>query len=90
MRSLITVIFLLCTAVMASAATGQRIGYTVNGSNYEGYIISPSPDAPLVLLVHDWDGLTDYEIRRAWVMPYLPSTFLVREFVPPPWRTERN
>ena len=22
-------------------------------------------DAPLVLLIHDWDGLTDYEIKRA-------------------------
>ncbi|MBW1726431.1 MAG: dienelactone hydrolase family protein [Deltaproteobacteria bacterium] len=21
--------------------------------------------APLVLLIHDWDGLTDYEIKRA-------------------------
>ena len=37
----------------------------VNGSDYEGYYVSPSDDAPLVLLFHDWDGLTDYEIQRA-------------------------
>ncbi|MDP3479703.1 MAG: dienelactone hydrolase family protein [Desulfoprunum sp.] len=65
MRSLIILIFLLCTAIIASAATGQRIGYTVNGTDYEGYFIIPSVNAPLVLLVHDWDGLTDYEIKRA-------------------------
>ncbi len=65
MRSLITLIFLFCTAIIASAATGQRIGYTVNGTEYEGYLISPSLNAPLVLLVHDWDGLTDYEIKRS-------------------------
>ncbi len=33
-----------------------------------GYYISPSPDAPLVLLIHDWDGLTDYEVKRAHML----------------------
>ena len=32
---------------------------------YEGYYTSPSAKAPLVLLFHDWDGLTDYEVKRA-------------------------
>ena len=39
--------------------------YQVDGQSYEGYYISPSDRAPFVLLVHDWDGLTDYEIKRA-------------------------
>ena len=39
--------------------------YQVNGQSYEGYYISPSDQAPFVLLIHDWDGLTDYEIKRA-------------------------
>jgi dienelactone hydrolase len=39
--------------------------YQVNGQSYEGYYISPSDPAPFVLLIHDWDGLTDYEVKRA-------------------------
>lgn len=47
------------------AAEGQSITYEVDGQSYEGYYISPAPEAPLVLLIHDWDGLTDYEVKRA-------------------------
>jgi dienelactone hydrolase len=32
---------------------------------FEGCFFSPSPQAPLILLVRDWDGLTDYEVKRA-------------------------
>ena len=64
MRYLLVFILLLCTASTA-AATGKKITYTVDGKSYEGYLAIPNPDAPLVLLVHDWDGLTDYEIKRA-------------------------
>ncbi len=49
----------------AFGATGSSVTYQVNGQSYEGYYISPSEQAPLVLLIHDWDGLTDYEIKRA-------------------------
>jgi dienelactone hydrolase len=41
------------------------VPYTVNGEQFEGYYVSPAAGAPLVLLVHDWDGLTDYEVNRA-------------------------
>ncbi|MEM7291843.1 MAG: dienelactone hydrolase family protein [Pseudomonadota bacterium] len=63
----------LLAAVLAlfttsSFASGGAINYTVNGQDYEGYYVSPSADAPLVLLVHDWDGLTDYEIKRAHML----------------------
>jgi dienelactone hydrolase len=57
---------LLTIAIASSAnATGMNVGYTVDGEPYEGYFVSPSPKAPLVLLLHDWDGLTDYEVKRA-------------------------
>jgi dienelactone hydrolase len=53
-------------AVAATAnAGGAPLSYNVNGQPYEGYYVSPSPNAPLVLLIHDWDGLTDYEVKRA-------------------------
>lgn len=49
-------------------AGGKTITYQVNGADYEGYYISPSSNAPLVLLIHDWDGLTDYEVKRAGML----------------------
>ncbi len=52
-------------------ANGKVVTYQVDGKSYEGYYV-PAPDnAPLVLLVHDWDGLTDYEIKRAGMLAEL-------------------
>jgi dienelactone hydrolase len=58
---------LILTIVMTAGANaaGMNVTYDVGGQPYEGYFVSPSADAPLVLLIHDWDGLTDYEIKRA-------------------------
>ena len=63
--------------VLISAASGlfilngvlaKEITYEVEGITYEGYFISTSPNAPMILLIHDWDGLTDYEIKRATML----------------------
>lgn len=51
--------------VAAAAAAGTVVSYEIDGKPYEGYYVAPSADAPLVLLLHDWDGLTDYEVKRA-------------------------
>jgi dienelactone hydrolase len=56
---------LLSVSTAAMGAPGAAVTYQVNGQSYEGYYISPSDKAPLVLLVHDWDGLTDYEVKRS-------------------------
>ena len=57
---------LIILAFASSAgAAGEVMSYKVSGEPYEGYFISPSTDAPLVLLIHDWDGLTEYEVKRA-------------------------
>jgi len=50
---------------LSAMASGRSVNYTVNGEKFEGYYVSPSPKAPLVLLVHDWDGLNAYEKKRA-------------------------
>lgn len=47
---------------------GESKIYNVKGNDYEGYWAKVSDDAPLVLLVHDWDGLTDYEMKRAKIL----------------------
>ncbi len=65
MRFLIYMFLLLLVTSVAFGATGASITYQVSGQSYEGYYISPSDRAPFVLLIHDWDGLTDYEIKRA-------------------------
>ena len=62
---LIASLFLFAATVFAS---GTSVQYEIDGAQYEGYYISPAPDAPLVLLIHDWDGLTDYEIKRATML----------------------
>lgn len=64
MKYIITLLMILMMASTASAG-GMAVSYDVDGQPYEGYFVSPSPKAPLVLLIHDWDGLTDYEVKRA-------------------------
>ena len=58
-------LFLVLLLATTAGAAGKTVNYEVNGQPYEGYFTSPSPTAPLVLLIHDWDGLTDYEVKRA-------------------------
>jgi dienelactone hydrolase len=65
MRCIIYVLLLLTVSTVAFGASGAALTYQVNGQSYEGYYISPSDQAPFVLLIHDWDGLTDYEVKRA-------------------------
>ena len=60
------IFFILLISISCSAfAAGQSVLYQFNNQNYEGYYNSPTPSSGLVLLIHDWDGLTDYEIKRA-------------------------
>ena len=64
MKYVFTFLFILIVSSAASAS-GKSVSYEVNGEPFEGYYIGPSRNAPLVLIIHDWDGLTDYEIKRA-------------------------
>ncbi|MDH3638283.1 MAG: dienelactone hydrolase family protein, partial [Gammaproteobacteria bacterium] len=63
---ILTVVTALAVQPLYSlAAMGERITYNLGGQAYEGYYVSPGANAPMVLLIHDWDGLTDYEVKRA-------------------------
>jgi dienelactone hydrolase len=68
MRYFLCVFLLLSVSTVAFGGTGASVTYQVNGKSYEGYYISPSDRAPFVLLIHDWDGLTDYEIKRTHML----------------------
>jgi len=70
MRPLSVTFALLLFATNVSAA-GHFVDYQVNDQIYEGYFISPANNAPLVLMIHDWDGLTDYEVKRAGMLAEL-------------------
>ena len=67
LRNWITAGIAVCALAPLSglAMTGETVNYEVDGAAYEGYYVSSGDGAPLVLLIHDWDGLTDYEIKRA-------------------------
>jgi dienelactone hydrolase len=64
MKYVVTLFWIVMVASFAHAS-GETVTYEVNGEPFEGYFVSPSPNAPLVLLIHDWDGLTEYEVQRA-------------------------
>lgn len=55
----------LVMAVASGAFGGDAVSYEVDGEAFEGYLERGKEGAPLVLLVHDWDGLTEYEMKRA-------------------------
>ena len=64
MKTIITFVLVLMISTTVAAA-GKSVVYDMNGASYEGYYTGASGNAPLILLVHDWDGLTDYEVKRA-------------------------
>lgn len=61
--------FFVATMVLLLATVGfakeSVVSYEVDGKTYEGYYSTPSDNAPLVFIIHDWDGLNAYEMKRA-------------------------
>lgn len=56
----------LAISQTASAITTKDVTYTVDNQPYQGYYAKADrPNAPFILLIHDWDGLTEYERKRA-------------------------
>lgn len=68
MKHILLVLMSIVFGASAWAADGSVVTYEVRGQTYEGYYVSPSHNAPLVVLIHDWDGLTDYEIKRSHML----------------------
>ena len=74
MRYLLVVLTLLFSAG-AALAGGKDVIYTVDGESFTGYLYSPEKENKgFVLLIHDWDGLTDYEMKRAAMLGELGYT----------------
>ncbi|MDK9687293.1 dienelactone hydrolase family protein [Halomonas sp. LC1] len=56
----------LSTVAYGFTPSGDDISYEVNGERFEGYFVSGGDNAKgSVIIVHDWDGVDDYERQRA-------------------------
>ncbi len=73
MKTLLSILSVLLFST-AFGADGVLVPYESRGETYEGYLVSAGEQAPLILLVHDWDGLTGYEITRADMLAKLGYT----------------
>ncbi|MCB9091484.1 MAG: dienelactone hydrolase family protein [Halobacteriovoraceae bacterium] len=56
---------------MTSTSFSEDVVYQVKGKDYEGYYLKAKKDAPLIFLIHDWDGLTGYEKKRSQMLKKL-------------------
>lgn len=47
------------------AFAGENVDYSAGDRQFEGYVAKAESPKGAVVLIHDWDGLTDYERQRA-------------------------
>ena len=75
LRTGLAALALTATAAQAEI-TADYHTYTVGDREYEGYVATNTAIEPkgTVLIVHDWDGMTDYEERRAEMLAALGYT----------------
>jgi dienelactone hydrolase len=64
MRSIALTLAVLFAPLTAQA--GEAVTYDLGGESFEVYRAAASGGSKgLVIIIHDWDGLTDYEKKRA-------------------------
>jgi dienelactone hydrolase len=56
---------LLASLIAAAPALAEDVPYTMDGKALTGYWSEAENPKGLVVIIHDWDGLTDYERQRA-------------------------
>lgn len=61
----IVVVTVFIQALLTATVFANSIVYSVSGKKYEGYYKNKGKQAPVIFMLHDWDGITDYEIKRA-------------------------
>lgn len=64
-------VVLVATLARAQGIVDQSVVYTLNDQPYEGYFVKNEgfgDDQPIVLLIHDWNGLDEYEQRRSQML----------------------
>jgi len=69
------IIFLFSIFISINANAGQKLTYSYNNEIFEGYLSKPeSKSKGLIIVIHDWDGLTEYEETRADMLSSLGYT----------------
>jgi dienelactone hydrolase len=58
-------ISLIICLLLPTLSYAKNIIYSSGSKKYEGYYKDKGKKAPLVFILHDWDGITEYEIKRA-------------------------
>ena len=78
---IIALVLLVGNALVGNVwAGGNFVDYRVDGEEFQGYS-HITQGKPLVLMVHDWDGVTEYEVKRASMLAELGySVFVVDLF----------
>lgn len=56
---------LLASLIAATSALAEDVSYTMDGKAFTGYWAEAENPKGLVVIIHDWDGMTDYERQRA-------------------------
>ncbi|MBP7002064.1 dienelactone hydrolase family protein [Amaricoccus sp.] len=62
---MIRIIAAAALGLAAGAAQAEDVAYEVDGTALEGYFAAAAEPKGLVVIVHDWDGVGDYERKRA-------------------------
>ncbi|MFX0546580.1 dienelactone hydrolase family protein [Roseovarius sp. S1116L3] len=57
--------FALATTLIGAPVFAEDVSYSMGGEALTGYWAAAENSQGLVLIVHDWDGLTEYERKRA-------------------------
>ena len=55
----------VASILAAGPAAAEDVRYQVDGKDFTGYFAAAEEPQGLVLIIHDWDGLDDYERGRA-------------------------
>ncbi|MEE8394490.1 MAG: dienelactone hydrolase family protein [bacterium] len=62
----------LATVLPMAVLAGQPVDYAVGGAAYQGYGAKAAGKSKgMVLIIHDWDGLTGYEEKRVEMLAAL-------------------
>ena len=56
---------IMASLLMATPALAEDVSYTVAVEKFTGYWAQAEDAKGTVVIVHDWDGMTDYEKQRA-------------------------
>jgi len=68
MKALLALSALLCLSTCFAEVVTKKVSYVSDGVKLEGFLAydnSLKGNRPAVAIVHDWDGITDYEQSRA-------------------------